>query len=338
MRGERVGARHPIAVLGAGSWGSALALHLVRQGGSVRLWARDPAQAEEIARSRRNRRYLPGCELPPSLVVTDSMERALGGGALVLAAVPSEGFEELVRRLREVTPPELRLVCATKGLHPTSGRFLFEVAEDLVPRASIALLSGPTFASEVAAGLPAAVTLAARDLALARGLAPLFHSPAFRVYPSDDMAGVAIGGAVKNVLAIAAGIADGLGFGANARAALVTRGLAELSRLGRALGGRPETLMGLAGLGDLVLTCTDDQSRNRRCGLLLAAGRGLSEAQGEIGQAIEGLRSAAQVSALSERHGVEMPIVEAVARVLRQEQSPEAAVDSLLARGPRGEE
>ena len=338
MPDERVEGSCPIAVLGAGSWGSALALHLVRQGKTVRLWARDPARAEEIVRERCNRRYLPGHEVPPSLQVTESLVRALSAGALALVAVPSEGFEELIRRLSELASPDLRLVCATKGLHPTSGRFLFEVVEDSFPRAFVALLSGPTFASEVAAGLPAAVTLASRDAEFARRLAPLFHSPGFRVYPSDDVVGVAIGGAVKNVLAIAAGIADGLGFGANARAALITRGLAELSRLGREVGGRPETLMGLSGLGDLVLTCTGDQSRNRRCGLLLAAGRDLAEAQDEIGQAIEGVRSAAQIGRLAERHGVEMPIVDAVVRVLAEEVRPSEAVEALLAREPRPRE
>ena len=328
----------PIAVLGAGSWGTALALHLLRQGRAVRLWAHDPARADQIARERCNHRYLPGLELPPSLQVTGSLNRALSDGALALIAVPSEGFEELVLRLSEVVSPGVRLVCATKGLHPTSGRFLFEVARDFVPRASVALLSGPTFASEVAAGLPAAVTLASRDVDFARRLAPLFHSPAFRVYPSDDVVGVAIGGAVKNVLAIAAGIADGLGFGANARAALITRGLAELSRLGRALGGRPETLAGLSGLGDLVLTCTGDQSRNRRCGFLLAAGHGPAEAQVRIGQAVEGVRSAAQTGRLANRLGVEMPIVDAVVRVLADEVRPSDAVEALLARDPRPKE
>ena len=328
----------PIAVLGAGSWGSALALHLARQGASVRLWARDPAQAEEIARQRCNHRYLPGHELPPSLEVTASLDFALSAGELAVVAVPSEAFEALMRRLGGVTPSCPGLVCATKGLHPTSGRFLFEVAEDFAPQASVALLSGPTFAAEVAAGLPAAVTLASRDADFVRRLAPLFHSPSFRVYRSDDVVGVGIGGAVKNVLAIAAGIADGLGFGANARAALITRGLAELSRLGRALGGRPETLMGLSGLGDLVLTCTGDRSRNRRCGLLLGAGHGLAEAQSEIGQAIEGVQSAAQTRRLARRLGVEMPIVDAVARVLAEEVRPSEAVEALLAREPRPEE
>ena len=328
----------PIAVLGAGSWGSALALHLVRRGAPVRLWARDPVRAEEIARERCNRRYLPGHELPPLLEVTASLRHALSEGALALVAVPSDGFEDLMRRLCGLASPVPPLVCATKGLHPASGRFLFEVAEDFAPLASIALLSGPTFAVEVAAGLPAAVTLASRDLDFARGLVPLFHSPNFRVYPSDDIVGVGIGGAVKNVLAIAAGIADGLGFGANARAALITRGLAELSRLGRVLGGRPETLMGLSGLGDLVLTCTGDHSRNRRLGLLLAAGRDLAEAQVEIGQAVEGVQSAAQTCRLAGRLGVEMPIVGAVARVLAEEIRPSEAVEALLAREPRPQE
>ena len=328
----------PVAVLGAGSWGTALALHLVRKGGRVRLWARDPARAEEYARERCNRRYLPGHELPAPLEVTAALERALSPGALALVAVPSDGFEDLMRRVSGLARSDLGIVCATKGLHPTSGRFLFEVAEDLAPRASIATLSGPTFAAEVAAGLPAAVTLASRDGHFARGLAPLFHSASFRVYPSDDVVGVGIGGAVKNVLAIAAGIADGLGFGANARSALVTRGLAELSRLGHALGGRAETLMGLSGLGDLVLTCTGDLSRNRRCGLLLAAGHSLGEAQMEIGQVIEGVRNAAQTRQLARRLEVEMPIVDAVARVLAEEVRPSEAVEALLAREPRWEE
>ena len=330
--------RPPVAVLGAGSWGSALALHLARKGIPVRLWARDPTRAEEISRERRNRRYLPGYDLPESLEVTASLERALSAEALVLIAVPSEGFTEMMRRLSALAPPEVSLVCATKGLDPASGRFLFEVAEEVAPRASIALLSGPTFATEVAAGQPGAVTVASRDAGFARELATLFHAPHFRVYPNTDVVGVGIGGAVKNVLAIAAGIADGLGYGANARAALITRGLAELSRLGNALGARSETLMGLSGLGDLVLTCTGDQSRNRRFGLMLAAGRVPAEAQREIAQAVEGVWTVAQARGLAARLEVEMPIVDAVARVLAGEQSPGEAVEALLAREPRLEE
>lgn len=332
------GSSGPVAVLGAGSWGSALALYLSRKHVPVRLWARDPGHAEAMARERRNRRYLPEHPLPAPLEVSASLEAALVDEALILLAVPSDAFEGIVRRLGGFALPEPQVICAAKGLDPTSGRFLFELVKDILPRASVALLSGPTFAAEVAAGLPAAATIASDDARLARRLAARFHSPRFRVYPSTDMVGVGIGGAVKNVLAIAAGIADGLGFGANARAALITRGLAELSRLGRALGGRPETLMGLSGLGDLVLTCTGDQSRNRRFGLLLAAGRGSREAQREIGQVVEGMRTAAQARSLAARMGVEMPIVEAVGRVLAGEQSPGAAVEALLAREPRSEE
>ena len=332
------GSSRPVAVLGAGSWGSALALHLSRKRVPVRLWARDPGHVEAMVRERRNRPYLPEHPLPASLAVSASLEEALAGDALILLAVPSDAFEDVVRRLGGLASPDPYLLCATKGLDPASGRFLFEVAKDILPRASVALLSGPTFAAEVAAGLPAAATIASADARLARGLAARFHSPRFRVYASTDRVGVGIGGAVKNVLAIAAGIADGLGFGANARAALITRGLAELSRLGRALGGRPETLMGLSGLGDLVLTCTGDQSRNRRFGLLLAAGRGAAEAQRAIGQAVEGVRTAAQARSLAARMEVDMPIVDAVARVLAEEQSPEAAVEALLAREARPEE
>ena len=332
------GERPPVAVLGAGSWGTALAIHLARTTARVRLWARDSIRAETIGKERCNRDYLPGHTLPPSIEVTDSLEAALRNGALVLVAVPSDGFEDLMARLGALAAPLGPLLCATKGLEPASGRFLFEVAKDSLPRASIGLLSGPTFAAEVAAGLPAAITVAASDAELARGLAARLHSPRFRVYPSTDMVGVAIGGAVKNVLAIAAGIADGLEFGNNARAALITRGLAELSRLGRALGGRPETLMGLSGLGDLVLTCTGEQSRNRRFGLLIAAGHGRSEARRLVGQAVEGMRTASQAQRLASSLDVEMPIVEAVARVLAGELRPAAAVEALLAREPRFEE
>ena len=332
------GDRHPVAVLGAGSWGSALALHLARRRIEVRLWARDPSHAEAIARDRCNRRYLPGHELPESLGVTASLDEALSAGARVLLAVPSDGFEGVLRQVSLLASPEVSCVCATKGLDPASGRLLFELAQDLMPRASFALLSGPTFAAEVAAGLPAAVTLASRHEHGASRLAALFHSPRFRVYTSTDMVGVGVGGAIKNVLAIAAGIADGLRFGANARAALITRGLAELWRLGCALGGRRETLMGLAGLGDLVLTCTGDQSRNRRFGLLLAAGRCPEEAESEIGQAVEGVRTAAQACKVAASLGVEMPIVAAVDRVLAQELRPAAAVEALLAREPRRED
>ena len=270
--------------------------------------------------------------------MTPSLEAALRNGALALVAVPSDGFEELMVTLGGLAAPVEHLLCATKGLEPVSGRFLFEVAKDSLPRASIALLSGPTFAAEVAAGLPAAITVAATDAAQARELAARLHSPRFRVYSSTDMVGVAIGGAVKNVLAIAAGIADGLEFGKNARAALITRGLAELSRLGRALGGRPETLMGLSGLGDLVLTCTGEESRNHRFGLLIAAGHGRAQARKLIGQAVEGARTASQAQRLASSLGVEMPIVEAVARVLAGELSPGAAVEALLAREPGLEE
>ena len=330
--------RCPVAVLGAGSWGSALAMLLARNGNEVRLWARDPAHAEDLERVRCNRRYLPGHALPESIRVTASLESATAGGARLLMAVPSDGLEGLLHRTLRLVPPEVSIICAAKGLDPGSGRLLHELAADLAPRASLALLSGPTFAAEVAAGLPAAVTIAARDLRYAEELAALFHSSRFRVYTSRDVVGVGIGGAVKNVLAIAAGIADGLRFGANARAALITRGLAELWRLGGALGGRRETLMGLAGLGDLVLTCTGEQSRNRRFGELLAAGHGAEEARALIGQAVEGVKTAALVRRLAERHAVEMPIVDAVDRVLHRELTPAAAVEMLLSRRPRPEE
>ena len=337
-RGAMRRIRCPVAVLGAGSWGTSLALLLARNGSEVRLWARDPEHVEAIERARCNHRHLPGHALPESLRVTASLDGAVAGGARLLMAVPSDGFGGLLRRTAGLVAPEASIVCAAKGLDPASGRLLHELARELAPRASFALLSGPTFAAEVAAGLPAAATIASHDPRYAKELAGLFHSARFRVYTSGDVVGVGIGGAVKNVLAIAAGIADGLGFGANARAALITRGLAELWRLGSALGGRRETLMGLAGLGDLVLTCTGEQSRNRRFGLLLAAGHGAEEARTLIGQAVEGVRTAALAQRLAARHDVEMPIVAAVDRVLNRGSSPAAAVEALLSRRPRLEE
>jgi glycerol-3-phosphate dehydrogenase (NAD(P)+) len=251
----------------------------------------------------------------------------------VLLVVPSAAFAQTLDRVIRISPRPEVLAWATKGLEPGTGRFLDElVCDRFGPRIARALLSGPTFAGEVARGLPTAVTLAVSDEAEARRLAERFHGPDFRVYISTDLVGVQVGGAVKNVLAIAAGIIDGLGFGANARAALVTRGLAEITRLGVALGGRPETFTGLAGLGDLLLTCTDDQSRNRRFGLALARGLSAAEAEASVGQVVEGVRNTRETTRLARRAGVEMPIAEQVERVLFQGVSPEAAVRTLLAR------
>lgn len=326
-----------VALLGAGSWGTALALQLCRNGHRVRLWGHDPALVAELCRDRENRQFLPGFPLPDRLEPTDSLERALAGASDCLAVVPSHAFAHVVGELRERLPESIGLAWATKGLDPASGALLHQVARAALPSHSLAVASGPSFAREVAQGLPTAVTVASDDAAFAARIASRLHGERFRAYTSADMVGVEICGAAKNVLAIATGIADGLGFGANTRAALITRGLKELIRLGTALGGRAETFMGLAGVGDLVLTCTDNQSRNRRMGLCLARGLSVAEARQEIGQEVEGVVTAGSVRRLAERCGVEMPIAEQVYRVLYEGVSPSQATAALLEREPKAE-
>ncbi|MGD8310172.1 MAG: NAD(P)H-dependent glycerol-3-phosphate dehydrogenase, partial [Chromatiales bacterium] len=298
--------RDVVAVLGAGSWGTALAILLARNGVEVRLWGHGTAHVSELRRARENRAFLAGQAFPGGLTPTDDLQQALAGAAEVLVVVPSHAFREVLGRIRPLLSTDAPLSWATKGLEPGSGKLLHQVAADELGERSMAVLSGPTFAREVAQGLPTAITVAATDWTHAERLAGYLHARYFRAYTSDDLIGVQIGGAAKNVLAIAAGAADGLGFGANTRAALITRGLAELMRLGLALGGRMETFMGLAGLGDLALTCTDDQSRNRRMGLALARGLSIDDARREIGQEVEGVRTAAEVHAVARRLGVEM--------------------------------
>ena len=323
-----------VAVIGAGSWGTALAIQLARCGNQVLLWGRSAEQIALIEAERVNARYLPGIALPAEITPVAALERVRAADALLLA-VPSHAFRGTLAALGSGIGS---IAWATKGLEDGTGRLLHEVAGELLgSRARLAALSGPTFAREVARGLPTAVTVAASDAAYADRIAGALHGGAFRVYTSRDLVGLGLGGAVKNVIAIAAGMADGLGFGANSRAALITRGLAEIMRLGSRLGARSETLMGLAGLGDLVLTCTDDQSRNRRFGLALAHGEGPGEAAERIGQVVEGTYAAAAVQLLARKHGIEMPICEQVDRVLRQEATPREAVAALLERARRSE-
>ena len=331
-------AQGPIAVIGAGSWGTALAVLLARNDQAVRLWGRDPTAVATLVRERCNARYLPGVSLPRELEVHAELGSALHGAGDVLLVVPSHAFKGMVEAIVAECRGLRALAWATKGLEPGSGRFLSDiVAGQLGEGSAQALLSGPTFAGEVARGLPTAVTVAGNCEEHVQRLAARFHADAFRVYTSDDLLGVQVGGAVKNVLAIAAGIADGLGLGANTRAALITRGLAEVTRLGVSVGGRAETFVGLAGLGDLLLTCTDDQSRNRRFGLSLARGASVEQAAAQLGQVVEGLGNAREVSALANRQGVEMPIAEQVHRVLFQGVEPGEAVRALLARRSRSE-
>uniref|UniRef100_A0A450T9S9 Glycerol-3-phosphate dehydrogenase [NAD(P)+] n=1 Tax=Candidatus Kentrum sp. FW TaxID=2126338 RepID=A0A450T9S9_9GAMM len=328
----------PIAVLGAGAWGTALAILLARNGKPTILWSWEADHVRELRQDRYNRRFLPGYPLPPLLSVTGNLADTLSGVRDVLVAVPSCAFREMLESAVPMFTPDTRIAWATKGLEPGTGRLLHEVIVDIVgPNTPIAVLSGPTFAAEVAAELPTAMTVASTDDPFARDLSISLHSQRFRVYTSRDIIGVQAGGAVKNILAIAAGIADGLGFGANARAALITRGLAELVRFGEALGGERETFMGFAGLGDLVLTCTDDQSRNRRLGLALAGGKSLIDAKRDIGQVIEGVDSTHVVVNLAHRHNIEMPIAEQVHKVLFEHTPPIDAVDALLSRSARPE-
>lgn len=322
-----------IAVLGAGSWGTALAIHLARLDHPVTLWAHRSEQAATLAAERCNRRYLPGVVFPDRLTVEADLARAVSERDLLLVAVPSHALRELFCQLKPFIRDEVRIVWATKGLEQASGWLPHQVVQDVIGARSVAAISGPTFAREVADGLPAAAVVASNDGRLASEVAELFHDGRFRAYTSADLIGVEVGGAVKNVLAIATGAADGLRFGANSRAALITRGLAEVTRLGLALGGQASTFMGLAGLGDLVLTCTDDQSRNRRMGLALARGLSVAQAQREIGQVVEGVQAASAVWTLARREGVRMPITEQVYRILHEGTSPQEAV-AILTSGP----
>lgn len=328
----------PIAVIGAGSWGTALALLLARNGRSVRLWGRDATIMQVAAQQRRNPRYLTDLTLPDTLEPTGDIAHAVGAARDILIAVPSSAFRSTLENIKPWLRADARMLWATKGLEPGSCCFLHQVVADVLGSdISTAVISGPSFASEVAHSLPTAVTVASPDAEFAKDIVRAFHSRTFRAYTSDDVVGVEVGGALKNVLAIAAGISDGLGFGANARCALVTRGLAEMVRLGVALGGRRETLMGLSGLGDLILTCTDNQSRNRRLGLALGQGKTLEQALQSIDQVIEGVQTAREVHELAHNHGVDMPIVDQVYAVLYASLAPRDAVSVLLERAQKAE-
>jgi glycerol-3-phosphate dehydrogenase (NAD(P)+) len=320
-----------VAVLGAGAWGTAIASVLAARL-DVTLWARDPAQADSIARTRRNERYLPRVEIPAAVKVTANFAEAKGD--LLLAATPVAALREVLKQIE----PKGALVWLCKGFEPGTGLLPHQIAEQtLGAGARCGALSGPSFAEEVARGLPCALTLAARDAAFARDAAALVHGGRMRVYYSADLVGVEIGGAVKNVMAIAAGISDGLGLGHNARAALITRGLAEITRLGAALGGTAETFMGLAGAGDLILTATGDLSRNRRVGLELAGGKKLNDILVSLGHVAEGVYTAREVAQLARTRGVDMPVTQAVNLVLEGKLAPKAAVEQLLARDPKRE-
>ena len=325
-----------IAVLGAGAWGSALAIALSEKHRLI-LWARDRALVSAIAAARFNARYLPEVPIPDRVVVTAELTVALAQPDLVIVATPTASLREVLENARAIAF-DGPIVWACKGFEQTSAKLSHEIAAEVLgSRAACGVLSGPSFALEVARGLPTALTLAARDAGFAKRVARELHQPTLRVYYSTDLAGVEISGAVKNVLAIAAGICDGLGLGMNARAALITRGLAELARLGTALGGRAETFMGLAGAGDLILTCTGELSRNRRVGILLAKGESLESALEQLGHVAEGVFSARAVESLAAEKGVDMPITRAVCAVLFHGAAAADAARQLLSRDPREE-
>ena len=326
-----------VAVLGAGSWGTALAIQLARNDNPVRLWGHDPAHIERLRAERENAEYLPGFELSANIEPVSSLGEAVNGCEFVLVAIPSKGFRALLQALKDELSPDMALFWASKGFEIDTGFLLHEVIEQEMPGFRYGVVSGPTFATEVAQGYPAAIACAGNDTATTEAFAEHLRGNHFRAYTSGDVIGVELGGALKNVMAIAVGAADGLGFGANTRAALMTRGLAEIMRLGTHLGASQQTMMGLAGLGDFILTCTDNQSRNRRFGLAIGKGKSVAEAEVEVGQTVEGLRAAKAVHEKARALGLELPIIEEVYRVLYENKNPQDAVRDLESR-PQGHE
>ena len=321
-----------VAVLGAGAWGTALAALLADAGHDVRLWGRDRGQIDDIALHRENRRYLPGRTLGPSIRLTADLPDAVAGAEMALIAMPSASVRNAASALGAARRGALTVICASKGLEERSHLTMDRVLGEAVPGSPIVLLSGPTFAEEIARGLPAAAVVAGHERAALGAVQRALSCETFRIYTSEDVIGVAVGGALKNVIAIAAGCSDGLGFGSNARAALITRGLNEMGRLATRLGGDPLTLSGLAGLGDLVLTCTGELSRNRKVGFALASGEPLAAIVARLGHVAEGVYTARIAVELAKDLGVRMPITGAVASVLAGECSARTAVASLLAR------
>ncbi len=328
-----------ITVLGAGSYGTALAISLARNGHRTVLWGHEPEHMATLQADRSNEAFLPGAAFPDPLVIEADLAKALAASRNVMVVVPSHVFAEVLNQAKPLMRADARLVWATKGLEPKTGRLLQDVAREVLgEQIPLAILSGPTFAKEMAKGLPTAISLASTDPDFAKDLAGLLHCGSWmRVYVNPDFVGMQLGGAVKNVIAIAAGMSDGIGFGANARTALITRGLVEMCRLGCSLGADKATFMGMAGLGDLVLTCTDNQSRNRRFGLALGQGKGVEQAMAEIGQVVEGYRNAEEVYQLAKRQGVEMPITDQLYQVLYQGKPVQDAARDLLSRDMKQE-
>ena len=330
-------AKPTVAVLGAGSWGTALAAVLARNGVPTTLWGRDADAIAQMRTTRRNARYLPELELPGELALSDDLDATVAAARVVLIVTPSHAFGALLEKIAPHIANGTGLAWATKGFDPASGRFLHELVAERLPGAAAAIVTGPSFAREVAQGLPTAVTVHSATPEFAQQMAQLLHSPFFRAYTGSDVIGAELGGAMKNVLAVATGVADGMQLGLNARAGMITRGLNEMLRLGAAIGARAETLMGLAGLGDLVLTCTGDLSRNRRLGLALGRGTSLAAAVAEIGQVVESIETVDTVMRLADAHGLELPIARGVQRVLREEITPAEGLRELLAREQKAE-
>ena len=326
-----------VSVLGAGSWGTALAAVLARNGAAVTLWGRDPDAISQMTATRRNARYLPELELPRELTLSADLALSVRDARVVLVVTPSHAFGDLLDRTAPHFAPDAGLAWATKGFDPASGRFLHELVAERLPGAPAAIVTGPSFAREVAQGLPTAVTVHSTTDVFAQQVASVLHSTHFRAYTGNDVIGAELGGAMKNVLAVATGVADGMQLGLNARAGIITRGLNEMLRLGAAIGARPETLMGLAGLGDLVLTCTGDLSRNRRLGLALGRGVPLAQAVADIGQVVESLETVDTIMRLANSHGIELPIAHGVQRVLHEEITPAEGLRQLLAREQKRE-
>lgn len=327
-----------VVVLGAGSWGTALAVHMGRLGHGVRLWARDPSLVADMATRRANAIYLPDVTLPDSVTVTHDLRSAVAAAELVVSAIPSHGCRDLVRRAAPFLGPRAVIVSATKGLEvDTMLRMSEVIAQEIAASNPVVVLSGPSFAVEVARELPTAVLVASADAEAIRLVQREFRGPYFRLYASDDVVGVEVGGALKNIIAIAAGVVEGLGLGHNALAALITRGLAELTRLACAAGGRRETLAGLSGLGDLVLTCTGTLSRNRHVGVELARGRSLHDILASMKMVAEGVRTTAAALELGVKYGIEMPIAWQMGEVLAGRTDVRTAITALMLRPQRAE-
>jgi glycerol-3-phosphate dehydrogenase (NAD(P)+) len=321
-------------VLGAGSWGTALAMLIAKRGHEVTLWGRCPAQMQTLETMRCNEKYLPGFTFPNNLTATADLQAALAHSQTLLINIPSHTFPALLKEIKENSPKTHDLIWGTKGLAPQGKKFLHElVLETFGDTTQMALLSGPSFAKEVALEQPTALVMASPQEDFLWKIIHDFSSPRFRIYGSHDLIGVQLGGVVKNILAIATGIADGLNLGPNARSALITRGLAEMLRLGHCLGAKQETLMGLSGLGDMILTCTDNQSRNRRFGLAIGAGQSIETAQTQIGQIVEGIYNVEQVLAFAKQYCIEMPITQLVHQVLQSHVKLDQVIDLLMQRG-----